>query len=112
MKPYYLLAAGLILLTCSFTPKQKEQLRATAKQEDSSIKAKAFSILETKCNFCHNRQNPRKVFTSENMDGHAGNIYRQVFVWRRMPKNNAVTLSSEEQETLKRWLRLNTRVKD
>ncbi len=113
MKLRYLLTAAIFILVCSFMPQPKEKKgQATASQEDNNVKVKAFGILEAKCNTCHSVQNPQKVFTPGNMDSYAGNIYRQVFVWHRMPKNNTTVLSSEEQESLKRWLRNNTKVKD
>lgn len=113
MQLRYLIAAAIIILTCSFRPQPKEKKsQATASREDNNVKVKALNILEAKCNSCHRVQNPQRVFTQDNMDGYAGNIYRQVFVWHRMPKNNATALNNEEQESLKRWLRNNTKVKD
>ena len=113
MKLKYLLAAAIILLTCSFIPQQKDKNgQVTAQQGDNNVKMRAFGILEAKCNTCHSVQNPQKVFTRDNMDGYADPIYRQVFVWHRMPKNNATVLSGDEQEALKRWLRTHTKVKD
>jgi uncharacterized membrane protein len=109
MKLKYPIAAAIILLACSFIPQAKDK---QAGQEDGPIKAKALGILEAKCNTCHSVQNPARVFTRDNMDSYAGPIYRQVFVWHRMPKNNAAVLSTVEQEALKRWLRNYTKVKE
>ena len=39
----------------------------------------AFQILENKCNVCHNVRNKRRVFTPQNMDTWANDIYTQVF---------------------------------
>ncbi len=113
MKLKYLIAAAIILLTCSFIPQAKDKKdQDLARQEDNNVKVRALNILESKCNSCHSTQNPGRVFTRNNMDGYADPIYRQVFVWHRMPKNNATVLSGEEQEALKRWLRSHTKVKD
>jgi len=64
----------------------------------------AFAILTQKCNICHTDQNPSKVFTIENMNGFAGKINRQVFVWKRMPKGKEVKLSEIEKKRLKTWI--------
>ncbi len=68
------------------------------------IQKQALEILETKCNVCHRKQNPFKVFNSKNMNRHASKIYTQVFVKKRMPKGDKVKLSNEEYDTLKKWL--------
>ena len=69
-----------------------------------SRKDQALTILQGKCNVCHERQNPGKVFTLSNMETHAPKIYKQVFVKQRMPRGNAIRLSQEEKDTLLRWL--------
>ena len=112
MKFRYLWAVAIIIVACSFIPQQKDKSQAITGKADNNVKTKAFGILEAKCNSCHSVQNPQRVFTPDNMDSYADPIYRQVFVWHRMPKNNATTLSSEEQEALKRWLRVHTKVRD
>lgn len=68
------------------------------------LKAEAFAILDAKCNTCHRRQNPFRVFTLKNMDRHAKRIFKQVFVCRHMPKGNAPRLTDLEYQTLKLWL--------
>jgi uncharacterized membrane protein len=68
------------------------------------IRTNALIILRTKCNVCHYKQNPGKVFTLANMDKFAPKIYKQVFVKRRMPKGNATKLTQEEEQTLMVWL--------
>ena len=70
----------------------------------NDLKAEAFAILDAKCNTCHRKQNPFRVFTLKNMDRHAKRIFRQVFVYRRMPKGNAPRLTDLEYRTLKLWL--------
>lgn len=70
----------------------------------NDLKAEAFAILDAKCNTCHRKQNPFRVFTLKNMNRHAARIYKQVFVYRRMPKGNAPRLTDLEYQTLKLWL--------
>lgn len=70
----------------------------------NDLKAEAFAILDAKCNTCHRRQNPFRVFTLKNMNRHAARIYKQVFVYRRMPKGNAPRLTDLEYRTLKLWI--------
>ncbi|MFK7774634.1 MAG: hypothetical protein AB8F94_21015 [Saprospiraceae bacterium] len=71
---------------------------------DSELKKAAFQILKSKCNVCHKKKNPFKIFTLKNMDRHAKKIHKQVFVYRRMPKGDSVKLTDEEYQTLKNWL--------
>ena len=68
------------------------------------IKEEALVILKSKCNYCHVKQNPFKVFTMKNMDRLALKIEEQVFVLKRMPKSESVKLSSQELETIKKWI--------
>lgn len=70
----------------------------------NSNKEKAFSILDNKCNVCHVKQNPDKVFSKANMDIYAKAINRQVFIWRRMPKGSDIKLNAEEKKLLKTWI--------
>lgn len=112
MKRSYVAALILMLTCCSFIPQPKDRKSPAPGTEDTEARNKAFVVLHAKCNFCHTTQNPSKVFTPENMNEQAGNIYRQVFVWRRMPKNKAVTLSAEEEQALKSWLRNHTTIKE
>jgi len=65
---------------------------------------RAYQILQSKCNVCHQTQNPSKVFTRENMNGFSGKINRQVFFWKRMPKGDDYTLTSKEKTILKNWI--------
>ena len=79
----------------------------STKVHSSSIEQnEAFKVLTQKCNVCHTDKNPSKVFTLENMNGFARKINRQLFVWKRMPKGNEITLSNQEKETLKNWLNI------
>lgn len=73
---------------------------------DTTAEAKsvAFEILKARCNGCHVRQNPGKVFTSANMNSLAPNIYEQVFIRKRMPRGTRVRLAEDEYTTLRNWL--------
>ncbi|MCB0662056.1 MAG: hypothetical protein KDC24_04915 [Saprospiraceae bacterium] len=68
------------------------------------LKKAAFTVLDTKCNVCHRRQNPFMVFNERNMERRAGKIHHQVFVAKRMPKPEGKALTTEEKRTLKNWL--------
>ena len=65
---------------------------------------KAFQILNKKCNVCHRKQNKRRIFTEENMHTWANDIYKQVFIKKRMPKGKKIKLSSEEYQELLNWI--------
>jgi len=69
------------------------------------LKKEAYQILKSKCNICHKRKNPFKVFNLRNMDRHAKKIHQQVFVYRRMPKGNEIKLTNNEYQLLKSWLK-------
>jgi len=73
-------------------------------EKNSNLKTEAFKILNTKCNVCHKKKNRNRVFTIDNMDKNAKRIYRQVFVWKRMPKGKDIKLTNEEYHQLKNWL--------
>ncbi|MEQ9165827.1 MAG: hypothetical protein RLO12_06205 [Fulvivirga sp.] len=72
--------------------------------EAFSLKEEAFKVLQTKCNVCHQKRNPGKVFTQSNMADYAAKIYEQVFVKKRMPKGNKIQLTESEVSTLKKWI--------
>jgi uncharacterized membrane protein len=72
---------------------------------ESDLKEEAFRVLKSKCNSCHKKKNPFKVFSLKNMDKHAPKIYKQVFIYRRMPKGDEIKLTDEESQTLKKWLK-------
>jgi uncharacterized membrane protein len=65
---------------------------------------KAFQILDNKCNVCHSKRNKRRVFTSENIDTWANDIYKQVFLEKRMPKGKKIKLTSNEYQELLTWI--------
>jgi uncharacterized membrane protein len=77
---------------------------ATGIGRETQIKQNAFTVLNSKCNTCHAKQNPRMVFTEVNMNKHARKINWQVFILKRMPKGDAVKLSDADRETLRKWL--------
>jgi uncharacterized membrane protein len=77
-------------------------------QVDNDLKSSALTILKNKCNVCHRSQNPKKIFTSDNMESYATKIYRQVFIKRRMPKGDMIKLTADEEQLLKRWLKIQT----
>lgn len=70
----------------------------------NELKQQAFEILKTKCNVCHRKQNPFKIFSLRNMNKHAPKIKEQVFIKKRMPKGDKIRLTAEEYQTLKNWL--------
>lgn len=67
-------------------------------------KGKVFQILDNKCNVCHRKRNKRRVFTTENMNTLANDIYKQVFIKKRMPKGNKIMLSANEYQDLLTWI--------
>jgi len=69
-----------------------------------SLKHKAFSVLDTKCNVCHRKQNPFMVFSIKNMDRRAIRIDQQVFANQRMHKGKRITLTPEEYQILSTWI--------
>lgn len=98
-----------ILLTAAFLTVITELVSTTKttaayKEPLPRAQQEAFTVLQTQCNICHRDQNPSKVFTTENMNGFAKKIKRQVFVWKRMPKGKDNNLTEEEKEILKAWL--------
>ena len=89
------------------SPKVSKNTQQILQPGDSGteLKLAALEILKAKCNVCHKKQNPFKIFSKKNMDKHAPKIYKQVFVYQRMPKGNEVKLTEEEYQTLKNWLK-------
>lgn len=69
-----------------------------------SVKDQAFKVLIAKCNVCHATKKRTDVFTIKNMDSLAPDIYRQVFIKKKMPKGRKVKLSEDERLTLENWL--------
>jgi uncharacterized membrane protein len=69
-----------------------------------NLEKEVLEILKVKCNICHKKQNPFKVFSAKNINKHAPKIYKQVFVYQRMPKGNTIKLTDQEYQVLKDWL--------
>ena len=83
----------VVFLILSFVgemyPGEVQDLKPAGRSESLAevpVRDNALKVLTEKCNVCHRRQNPRKVFTESNMDGLAPAIYKQVFVKKRMPR--------------------------
>ena len=97
--------AGLILLSASNSTTEHANLdhKNLAIPQDQ-LQKKEFHILKTKCNVCHQRQNPFMIFREKNMSKRAKKIYQMVFLERKMPKGNDVRLSHEEYTALEKWL--------
>ncbi len=72
--------------------------------KETSFKDKAFSILETKCNLCHKTRNKRILFTKLNMGNWAEDVYKQVFIKKRMPKGKTIKLSNDDYQQLLTWI--------
>jgi uncharacterized membrane protein len=68
----------------------------------------ALKVLTEKCNVCHRRQNPGKVFTPGNMNDLAPAIYKQVFIRKRMPRGNTIKLSEADRKALMDWIKTQT----
>ena len=71
---------------------------------ENEYKTKAFKILDNKCNVCHRKRNKRRIFSEDNMDNWANDIYKQVFVKKRMPKGNKIKLTTKEYQELLTWI--------
>ena len=91
-------------LSLNEAPTTEEVQAAPPRAIYDDISTKALEVLQTKCNVCHVKQNPRKVFTPENMDGFAPKIYKQVFIKKRMPRGKKIKLTDEEYQILLTWI--------
>jgi len=87
----------------SYTAARNQAREAESKREVPA-KDNALRVLHEKCNVCHRRQNPRKVFTEANMDGLASAVYKQVFVKKRMPRGNTIKLTEADEKALLDWI--------
>jgi uncharacterized membrane protein len=107
MKTHFMKGLLVVVLMYGFHPAPANvHPGPVAGRKGDSVKDQALTILQGKCNVCHERQNPGKVFTTANMETHAPKIYKQVFVKQRMPRGNTIKLSQEEKDTLLRWLEM------
>jgi len=89
----------------SATPEASLGGQGTEPRREVTVKDHALKVLDEKCNICHRRQNPRKVFTEANMDDLAPAIYKQVFVKKRMPRGNTIKLTADDEKALLEWIR-------
>ena len=103
----------VLITTLSFQSKDDYQsLEGYGKQNELPVstapsmftKENALQILDNKCNVCHRKRNKKRVFTSENMDTWANDIYKQVFIRKRMPKGNKIKLTAKEYQELLTWI--------
>ncbi len=72
--------------------------------EQNELTQETLTLLQNKCNVCHKRRNPRKVFTRENMEDLAPKIYKQVIMKKRMPRGKNNQLTAKEYALLEKWL--------
>lgn len=93
---------GFLFFNEAQTADEPQAVEQLAVHDD--VSARALEVLQTKCNVCHVKQNPRKVFTPENMDGFAPKIHRQVFIKKRMPRGKKIKLTDEEYQILSTWI--------
>lgn len=88
-----------------FSASQTEVLQDLEKiTKTDSVKESAFQILSNKCNECHVKRNRKRLFTKNNMDNWADDVYNQVFIKRRMPKGNKIKLSAQDYQNLLTWI--------
>ncbi|MHA7059451.1 hypothetical protein ACWGOQ_0019645 [Aquimarina sp. M1] len=80
------------------------QLYVSIRAISDTPKEKAFQILENKCNVCHSKRNRQRVFTEDNMNPWADDVYKQVFIKKRMPKGKKIKLTSQEYQDLLTWV--------
>lgn len=99
MRRIAILALLLLLLTAALGHTQGHTT-GTPEQDD------ALKVLTEKCNVCHRRQNPGKVFTPDNMNNLAPAIYKQVFIKKRMPRGNTIKLSEADRKALMDWIKM------
>ncbi len=102
MRKYFfiLLFAFILLGFKNAMAKQSEIIPYIA---ENSVKSKALTVLEQKCNDCHLKKYKSIIFTEKNMDVLAKSIHIQVFVKKKMPKGK-VKLTDLESESLRAWL--------
>lgn len=100
-----ILLTGFILPTASNTLEESDFIPNSSRLEGQGdeLREGAFHILDSKCNVCHRKQNPFRIFSRKNMDKNAPRIYKQVFVKRRMPKGD-IRLTDEEYQMLEEWI--------
>ena len=82
-------------------PAVQTQQNRVVQDSELQLKQAACEVLKTKCNVCHRKKNPFRIFSLKNMDRHAPRIYKQVFIFKRMPKGDQIKLTDEDDQTLK-----------
>jgi len=75
-----------------------------AQEKGEEMQSKILTILSDKCNVCHSKQNPRKVFNDSNVYIYAPEIWKQVFIKKRMPRGKKIVLTALEKDMLQTWL--------
>lgn len=98
------LILSLVLLGQQPAQQAHEVLQTDLDEVLTDLKQDAFQVLNTKCNVCHRKQNPFKIFSLKNMEKHASKINEQVFIKQRMPKGDRIKLTDEEANILKAWI--------
>lgn len=83
---------------------QRKPAIRTVYVEQQASKSGAFKVLQIKCNSCHATKKRTDVFTWENMDSLATDIWKQVFVRKKMPKGRKINLTQGEATALQDWL--------
>ncbi|WP_350287399.1 hypothetical protein [uncultured Croceitalea sp.] len=102
-----LIGTYILLLVPYNAPKANSDhgsLVYTTSITEDPVKTKAFEILTNKCNVCHINRNRRRVFTADNMNDWSNDVYKQVFIKKRMPKGKNIKLTSEEYQDLLTWI--------
>ncbi|MEQ8878855.1 MAG: hypothetical protein RLQ12_04440 [Cyclobacteriaceae bacterium] len=100
-----LVVAVLILISSDFKGYHSLNLSAIGwSSYEKELGQEALTVLESKCNVCHRKQNPLMVFKEKNIAKRASKIYRQVFLDKRMPKGDKIRLTPEEYQILEKWL--------
>lgn len=96
----------LLALACTpfFLPSEQKEVLSNKSFQETDLRVEAHKILVTKCNDCHQNKNRYNVYTLENMDSFGVDIYKQVFIKKRMPKGKKNNLTQEEYDQLEEWL--------
>ena len=101
---FLLFTCGMLMLQAfSWSLDGSLPIETKAQSDPDPLKKEVLLVLQTKCNVCHNKQNPFKIFKEKNIERFASKIHEQVFIKRRMPKAGQ-TLSDHERKILKTWL--------
>lgn len=82
----------------------QSQAHPSVRVLSDASKEKALQILENTCNVCHSKRNRKHVFTLKNMNLWTGDIYKQVFIKKRMPKGKNIKLTSQEYQASLKWI--------